>query len=355
MKRFTYLISLSIAAFAIAAIGMVGCEGPAGPAGQAGADGVDGVDGIDANETCKQCHNEKSDLLAKQVQAGNSAHMTGGHFERSSASCAACHTHEGYMDRMASGEMSASMDIEDATPPNCRTCHMIHEMYDSTDYQLRYDDPVELWVNNVTVDYGSGNTCANCHQPRTINPYPESGGADVSITSSRWGPHHGPQGALAWGTSAYEIAGDVSYPAAGSSTHASTGCATCHMVAVEDYGNTRGGHTFNMTYDDHGDEVDNVDACVSCHSGIGEDFDLGGVVTAVTELYDSIETILLAKGWIKEGGSVNASSSTPLVLAPDDAGALLNYRYILEDGSHGIHNPAYIQALLKNSIQHLSN
>ncbi|MCK4749729.1 MAG: collagen-like protein, partial [Bacteroidales bacterium] len=105
MKRFAYLFSLSTTAFILAFAIMTSCEGPAGPAGQAGADGtngVDGDDGIDANETCKVCHNDESLMLAKQIQHGNAVHMTGGNFERSDKDCAACHTHEGFVDRMTS-------------------------------------------------------------------------------------------------------------------------------------------------------------------------------------------------------------------------------------------------------------
>ena len=74
MKRFTYLFSLTIAAFAIAAVGMVGCEGPAG------------APGADMDATCKVCHNDKSDLLAKQYQASNSGHQTHSNSGRSGAS-----------------------------------------------------------------------------------------------------------------------------------------------------------------------------------------------------------------------------------------------------------------------------
>ncbi len=353
MKRFTYLLSLTIAAFAVAAIGMVGCEGPAGPPGQNGTDGTDGTNGADMDATCKVCHNETSDLLAKQYQASKSGHMMNNNSERSSASCAACHTHEGFLDRMASGEMEASADIYDPTQPNCRTCHDIHEAYTEDDYAISYTDPVKLWINDVTVDYDNGNVCANCHQPRLIDPYPVAGGADVSITSSRWGPHHGPQAATVWGTSMYEIAGSESYPAAGSAKHADAGCVACHMVAIPEHGNLAGGHTLNMNFLYHGSVSDNVEGCVGCHGDI-DDFDVNGGLTEMTALYDSLGAILVTKGWISETGSVKGSSSAPLVLAPDDAGALLNWRYMLEDKSMGIHNPKYMKAALKNSIAHLS-
>jgi hypothetical protein len=255
---------------------------------------------------------------------------------------------------MASGSMEASADISDATPPNCRTCHDIHESYTEEDYALTYTDPVKLWMNDVTVDYGAGgNTCANCHQPRVISPYPVSGGGNISLTNKRWGPHHGPQAATLWATGAYPIAGSKNYPAAGAGKHAEVGCVACHMVEMPEHGPFAGGHTFNMTYEYHGSGEDAVEACVSCHT-TAEDFDINGVKTEVQTLFDSLEVLLLAKEWIDEDGYVKASSSSPLVLGPDDAGVVLNYRWVLEDKSDGIHNPAYTLAMLQNSIEHLN-
>lgn len=352
MKRFTYLLSLTIAAFAVAAIGMVGCEGPAGPPGQ---NGTDGTNGADMDATCKVCHNETSDLLAKQSQAAASAHLMGGNQARSEADCAACHTHEGYLDRMASGEMAAAMDIMDPTPPNCRTCHNIHNAYAEADYELRYPGKVTLWINDVEMDFGAGNTCANCHQPRVPNPMPVLGGDSISITSPYWGPHHGSQSAMLWGTAGYELTGTESYPTAGSSTHASAGCTKCHMVSVPEYGSQAGGHTFNMTYESHGHHVDNISACTTCHTSLEDDFDHHGKMTETIALTNSLKTILIDKGWVSaSSGRVNVNFGSSITLSADNAGAMLNYFMVAEDKSKGIHNPAYTTALLKNSIQSLN-
>ena len=332
MKRFAYLFSLTTVAFFLAFTVFTGCEGPAG------------IAGVDANETCTVCHNDNSGLLAKQVQHSNSGHMTGGNFERSDADCAACHTHEGFMDRMASGEMEASADISDPTPPNCRTCHMVHSAYDSTDWTLTYTDPVELWVNGVTVDVGKGNLCANCHQPRVASPLPVLDGGDVTITSPYWGPHYSVQSAILWGTSGYEIAGSESYPSEGNHTHAKAGCNTCHMATP--YGNQAGGHSFHMAYDYHGSDRPNMDACSDCHS-TATDFDIGGVQTAVTELHDSLGSVLEGKGFLSGGRIV------PATYKADEAGAVLNYLLVKGDHSKGVHNPAYVQALLKNTLSSL--
>ena len=189
---------------------------------------------------------------------------------------------------------------------------------------------------------GKGNLRVNCHQFREVLPLPVIGGGDVSITSSRWGPHHGPQGNNVWGVGGYLVAGSKSYPAAGSAGHVEAGCNTCHM-ANQPYGATAsGGHTFNMT--DGPDGSENIDACVSCHSTL-EDFDYNGVQTMVDELVAALEVIFIEKGWIKEAGGLwTASSSKPLVVTADEAGAMLNYKIITEDRSRGIHNPAYMVA-----------
>ena len=358
MKRFTYLLSFTLTAFFLAAVIMIGCEGPAGPAGKDGTDGIDGVDGVDGKDgadgttACASCHNDDTDVFVKSLQAANSKHMTGGNFERSDARCAACHTHEGFIDRMDRGEMEASTDIAEPSPPNCRTCHKIHVNYDTTDFAVRYPDPVALWINDVSVDLGVGNQCVACHQPLVPGPMFGESADSLTITNKRWGPHHGPQGAMVWGTSAYEIAGNESYPTAGGSTHASAGCETCHMPAARGY--QAGGHTFKMTYLYHGSESDWVAGCTDCHSGL-EEFDLNGKQTEIATLKDSLHSVLMGMDLLDADGYLKASSSSPLKVSQEEAGIIYNYKFVLEDLSDGVHNPAYAMALLKNSLDALAN
>ncbi len=355
MKRFTYLFSLTLTAFALAAVVIIGCEGPAGITGVDGTDGINGIDGVDGVEgtaSCKQCHNDNSDVFVKSLQYGNSKHMVGGDFERSQADCAACHTHEGFIDRMESGEMTASSDIAQPSPPNCRTCHQIHINYDSTDFAIRYPDPVKLWINDVTIDNGSGNVCSNCHQPRIPDPMYVIGGDSIEITSKRWGPHHGSQAAMVYGTSGYEVAGSVSYPTAGASLHSGSGCNQCHMPDAR--GNVAGGHTLKMSYDSYGSKRDWVAGCTDCHIGI-KDFDHNGAQTQVATLLDSLHHVLMGEGFLDEDGYLVASSNAPLTVSPEQAGFLYNFKFIEEDLSMGVHNYAYTMALLKNSLEELSN
>lgn len=320
---------------------LTSCEGPAG---------VAGMDGKDANETCILCHNSSSTLVSKIQQSQNSMHYVGSTSERSDAGCAVCHTSQGFIERIATGAQTTAAKIDDPAHINCRTCHMIHENYDTTDFTLRTEAPVVLWQGGQTVDLGGpSNLCVNCHQSRVISPMPVLAGADVSITSSRWGPHHGPQSGTLTGNLGYKISGAEAYPTS-AHPHQAAGCTTCHMSTS--FGTVAGGHSLNMVYDYHGTETDNIAGCVACHTS-AKNFDINGVQTEVEDMMAALRAKFVSLGYINDDPtSPNYNLwKTPLNLTADQAGTLLNYQIVLEDKSMGVHNPAFIKALLKNSMQ----
>ena len=358
MKKNISLISV-LSGFAILVAGSLiisSCEGPQGPPGLDGTNGVDGINGVDgkdANETCIICHNADVVLYAKEQQASSSMHTSGDTYARNHADCAICHTHQGFVETLESGDLEASADIEDPAPINCRTCHNIHETYTEADWALVTYDAVDTDFGDFTIDIGgNSNLCVNCHQFRPVDPMPVVGGGDVSITSSRWGPHHGPQGNVLYGVGGYEVAGSKNYPAPGSAAHASIGCTYCHMGAMPYNTPEVGGHTFNVAVDG---EDGNTYVCETCHIDIEEnDFDYNGLQSEIDDLLSQLETIFVARGIIDEPGDLwNASSGTPLVVSADEAGAMLNYDMIEQDRSHGVHNPFYTVALLTNTVESL--
>jgi hypothetical protein len=91
-----------------------------------------------------------------------------------------------------------------------------------------------------------------------------------------------------------------------------------------------------------------VDACQACHSG-AEDFDINGTQTEVQEQLDELEERLIAAGWLDEEGH----PVVEFIPAPE-AYALWNWIFIAhEDGSLGVHNPAYTRALIEASLEAL--
>ena len=319
-------------------------EGPQGPPGK---DGEDGIDGTDGTATCAACHDNSEVVETKILQWGNSTHANGGNYERNSTSCAPCHTSQGFKERILTGEQETAETISDPANINCYTCHMIHDSYTASDWALRTTDPVTLWFDEtITLDLGDGNLCAQCHQPRpgTLPDVTNPDGT-FEITSSRFGPHHGPQSTVLTGNVMYLVGTGYT-----NSMHkdAPDGCITCHMA--EAFGSQSGGHTWKMGYIYHDEPEYNLAGCVSCHGT--EDDALAAIEEWEVEFNDltaQLGALLLAEGVITESGSAVAGTYTNNV-----AGACWNYRtLVVEDRSMGIHNPKFVKKILENSIASL--
>lgn len=361
--------SLPIALACVAVL--AACEGPTGPtgpAGELGPAGLAGPAGLDGNGTCAQCHAEDTGLFAKQVQYEASVHRNGGNFRRgSSASCSACHSHEGFTERIAAGTTAPVAGFENPTPPNCRTCHQIHTTFTNADFALATTAPVVMFNTALgTVDYGAaaGNLCAQCHQGRPLSPVPVIDGADVTPTSSRYGIHHGPQAEVVAGIGAFEFTGSATITG-GPNTHGNVAsnpklCATCHMATPR--GDEAGGHTWNMSWGVEGDEGNNTAGCETCHTGGLDSFDDhpfggAGVQTEILGLLVDLETELVRIG-IKRGMTpgYNLHDLEPYInenvaYPANVAAAFANWQMFAEDRSLGIHNPRYARAVLTNSIE----
>lgn len=311
----------------------IGCEGDVGPAGPEGT------------ATCVECHNDDTQIVAISAQWDNSIHATGGNFERNSSSCSRCHTSEGFVAYLDTGEGGVP---ENPSAIGCFTCHQPHTNYD---FGLRISEAVVLDEGGATYDKGASNLCANCHQSRVVSPaIPASG--TIDITSKRWGPHHGPQSNILSGNAAYEFAGE-SYR----TTHAhfvsvdSEGCVTCHMPPP--YGAQAGGHTWNMTYDYHGSEREYIEGCetTGCHSTL-DGFDYGITHDSVVVLIEALRTVLLNGGILdpEDPNYALVPSGGSLTLTVTEAGALYNFQLFREDRSSGIHNPGLALDALNASI-----
>jgi hypothetical protein len=331
--------------FLMAVVASCSKEGPAGPAGKDGVDGEDGINGTDGTATCIQCHSDDQVNFAKTNQWAHSTHATGGNYERNEGECAICHTSQGFLRYNVSGTYdpdAAGAMISDPNPVNCYTCHQIHSTYEVDDYAFTVTAPAMLRnTGGQTFDFGFGNLCANCHQGRTVDPWPVPGGDDIVVTSSRYGVHHGPQANTLSGMGLEGFGAASNHP----HKNITNACVTCHMA--EPFGVQSGGHTMFMGYEYHGAVELNVNGCVGCHSDeeslIANTEELQ---MEVAELLAELKVLLDATGITAEG----SDSSVPGTYSADVAAACLNYKAITEDRSLGIHNPTYIKKTLQNSI-----
>jgi hypothetical protein len=281
--------------------------------------------------TCTECHNDTTVITGKETAWSESMHGTGTAYGRgTSAGCAGCHSGGGFSAMVAAGLTPDTVEAGDPNPTrqDCRACHQIHTSYTAADWALETTAPVALFaLDGAIYDGGDGNLCANCHQPRrTIDAVDPNG--MINVSSTHWGPHHGPQSAMLLGLAG---AGDVvGRPSAHSMLVRDT-CVTCHIGKDNR-------HTFEPE----------VSACVACHSD-AEDFDIDGVQTEVAALIAEVGEMLKAKGLLNEEGE-------PVVgkYPAAQAAALWNYIFIaIEDGSLGVHNPGYTKALLNAAVEAL--
>lgn len=332
MKKITKLLVVLLGLFVVA----TSCtkEGPAGPAGE---------DGVNGTVNCVKCHDNSQEIFAKSNQWAASTHALGGNYERNGTDCAPCHTSQGFREVLTTGAMATATDISNPNPPNCYTCHNIHETYTESDWDLANTDAVEFWIDGTVSDQGTANMCIGCHQSRPLTiPDPTKPNDSTSITSPYWGPHHGPQGPMFAGVSGYEVG--TGYTNSQHTNMVDNSCVDCHMA--DPYGTQAGGHVMSMTYMYHGHDAVWQEGCKSCHT------DASALETKIEVTQLAIETLLDSlAGYLKAEGVMSTSGSpVPGKYTNKWAGAMYNYKFISEDRSNGVHNYAYSKKLLENTI-----
>ncbi len=324
-----------------------------GPPGMDGIDGIDGVDGVDGTASCVSCH---SNAFREPIRVAYAAsrHGSGSTWASrgTSAVCSRCHSNDGFIDIV-------SMNFIDSTglvipnpdgyaignPINCSGCHDSHRSFDfendGNDKAVRtiaavnlfLDPNTQIDIRNSSDELGKSNLCVNCHQPRNSYAIPV-GTEDYEITSSRFGPHYGAQSTLLEGIMGANIPGAVGYPGVGAAGHRSgSSCIACHMGPTTD--GTDGDHTWQPT----------ENTCIACHTN--------GAPSEVTDFETDMATLKALL--IAEGSLLDNDRTVPGVYSADVAKATWNYRTLIQDHSHGVHNPNYAKALLKNSIEALQN
>lgn len=372
MKKKLSMLSLlgGIAILIVGAVILSSCEGPAGAdgtnglPGEDGDDGLNGADGADANSTCILCHSDDQVIVTKSRQYANSAHSTGhvsGYTNRTDGvdyNCSGCHTSQGFLDHIVGANFAPYADI---TQPNCYTCHSIHDTYTVDDWDLTHPDATDPMTGSTGVDLGAGNQCTQCH--RFVEHYlaVDSLWADFDLGTTtttipadeslkRAGVHHAPQYNIFAGMDLFEFSGSETYPTTENHISAVTddGCVTCHMN--DGFGDLTG-HSMAMTYSFHGNNYNWPASCQQCHPLDAEETSpLDGKVATIQA---ATELLLedLADLLITHGVMTTSNYLVPGVWTTDLTAAVVNYNAIREDKSLGFHNPAYIEAILLNTIE----
>lgn len=389
--------------FSAAGLILASCEGPEGKPGDPGAD---------ANKNCTKCHNSQV-VEAKAIQFEHSLHFTGEAFEEGTRnSCAPCHSHQGFLyvvknsipvtfvaDPLNAGKFLNNYIVDAATtalpgPISCFTCHnSLHNEYTEDEFfplASAAAVPMTMWGGTKTINFTkvSGNLCAKCHQPRPVTnsagnvidysllTSSPTSNYNLSSVSYRTGVHYGTAAAMAAGV------GGIEFGTGYSSTTAHTqgaSCVTCHMATPS---GLAGGHSFsaagnfagcnatgchssmsatNTTFTDAVNDIKaklsslgaKIDAIVT-PSVLDKD-PLTGEYTGYFDVYDPSSNAdgkyksPSTTGWTTEQKAYNNTLPT-FTITNAQFGAILNFQLVLRDGSHGVHNYAYIKKLLENTL-----
>lgn len=341
LQRFFKLAIFAVALMAFGAACVK--EGPPGKDGANGINGTNGSNGNDGTVTCLACHSGTI-MDQKKAEFAMSEHSVGAiavAYAGGRKDCARCHSSQGFIEYATLGAVVG--DIAKPSPWECATCHGLHTTFKSGDYALRLTSAPVASFSGAAYKFdfkNNSNLCVNCHQTRTQDPNIEKPGTTYKVTSSHWGPHHGPQGNILAGVGFAEIPGSVAYPAPGSAKHFAKACTSCHMAP---FGAKQGGHSLHPS----------LAACNTCHGVTETDFNHGGVQTDISTKLDQLRVKLLSLGVISKqanGSYLIIPGTYPMIQAQ----AYFNWVGIEEDRSEGVHNPVYVRALLLNTLQALN-
>lgn len=323
---------------------------------------------------CGFCH-EEAPYHRKNTQWKQSRHAEGVAFASTRTGCNQCHSGWGFIRRVD--------PIPNDTRPDsgfekisCAVCHDQHRA--ELPHQVRKLDEVLLGDSTTVVSFGGmGKLCMQCHIGRRNA---ESYASDASNLGPHFGPHHSNQADMLAGANAIEYGIPI-----GSSGHkmaVADACVTCHMqptpAASEPGHDEVGEHTFAMrwdggTPDDPSDDVEHVAVCQNCHGPIQSfdeimakaDYDEDGTIEStrheIEGMLDRLGRLLPPLNDPEVDTALPDYDWTAAGLSPEEVAhrqaltkAAFNYRFVEEDGSHGVHNAGYAFALLRRSIESLT-
>ena len=345
MKKIKLLSMLFSAALVVSLIVIAACT-KEGPQGAPGKDGENGINGTDGTATCGVCHDNSETIETKIGQWATSYHATSGLQMENATGCAPCHTSQGFKEVVVTDSTAVAVSPENPSNINCYTCHKIHDTYAANDLELRVTTARTSWLAKTTNDFGTGNICAQCHQPRNAYPIPDVTNPldSFTVTSTRFGPHHGPQSSTLTGTAYYLVGTGYN-----NSSHAGieNTCVTCHMASAVGY--YSGGHTWKVYSSEEGSY--NLAGCAPCHTAAEAQSNIDALQPEITDLLTQLGALLQTAGIYNPNGT--SGTAVKGKYTNKVAGAYWNMESVIEDKSLGVHNPKFVRLILQNSIASL--
>lgn len=339
---------------------------------------------VDAEQTsisfnvgvCATCHDAGSHHIRPR-QWRYSAHSNPPY--SASSSCAACHTGQGFAQKMA-GET-----VTTPTNPEPQTCACCHDPHDATnEHQLRKIGDV-TFPNGFVAAGGKGTVCLECHSGR------RNTNDAATLFDEKRAPHHNVQGAVLLGTNLFEFI--APYTSSAHTYVVKDRCVDCHMAASPsgDAHYKVGDHSFNVSWHDEAKDgdVENLASCnvEGCHSAdpltsfdraARADYDGDGNVEGVMTEVDGLVELLTEAINLSLGDGVNPGgfysyhgrlhftdengleywgdeqNPSPRTLTQTQFQVTYNLLVVEYDHSHGIHNTGLAVQALQRSYEALT-
>ena len=315
------------------------CHGPMGPTiynHQPEYSFATRFEGDVSLSTCGHCHHSQIEEWAESGHGLALEHheMTIEDYNaefNTFSDCWTCHTSEGFV-QWKDPDWVGMERPETASMVGCVTCHDPHS--DANDAQLRNLDDVTVAYDAedaaLFTGYGSGQLCGQCHHARRDVANVE---AQIADGYAHFGPHGSPQMDMFVGSGSYEIDG-YTYDRVATHQTVEKACVSCHMELIEVHDRDHMVHSNQVT----------VTPCQGCHPGLA-DFDYDGGQTEIMDLMDQLITAI---------GVPADSLGSATATTPEQRMAGYAYMFVSNDGSYGVHNPAYAASLLNNAIDHIT-
>ncbi len=233
------------------------------------------------------------------------------------------------------GDALATAQSSDDFGARCLTCHSVAQV--RVDYLIDEDwvDPHDFDPLTTLDRHGFGVTCVSCHNPheqdnpmflRDDNTYSLCTNCHSNDTESD-SIHHPVQEMFEGQAFVDEIK-----PVVGAHFSADDGpeCVTCHMASIDTHSGVRESHTFKVVEPGQVADIEGLQAaCTGCHTDIKDPAQMQGLIDGVqSNVGDRL---------VRARDAVTDETPTWVVTALDA---------IEGDGSRGIHNYAYTNAML---------
>jgi hypothetical protein len=306
---------------------------------------------------CNQCHDAPTHHnIGSYWAASNHATLVNSSAEAGNKNCYPCHSGAAFV-KYSKNQATPGYNVAQDNFPSisCATCHDPHV---EANLGIRI-----MTLSSLANGYkppegvgGMGLLCMNCHHAR------DNGKTMIANQekkfSSRFYPHHSPQGDMFLGSNGYEY--DQNLEGLGTHQGLPNGCVTCHMQA-RNASDTQSNHQLNME-DENGNDI--VTSCKTCHGSNIQSFEdvkafydydgngkIEGAMVEVENLLAKLKEILPKDA----SGEVVTNAQDSMIVKndpryPDILKAMYNYQFVKEDKSNGAHNTKYAVALLKASF-----